>query len=57
MTIESRALKRVTNYSGVFRTFEFRVLTVIDVPKLPVLKGGDSNILFSGEARDIQSCA
>ena len=31
--------------SGVFRTFELRVLTVIDVPKLRVLKGGDSNRL------------
>ena len=31
--------------SGVFRTFDLRVLTVIDVPKLPVLKGGGSNRL------------
>ena len=34
-----------TPCSGVFRTFELRVLTVIDCPKIGVLKGGDSNRL------------
>ena len=30
---------------GVFRTFELRVLTVIDCPKIAGAKGGDSNRL------------